>query len=57
MKESAAFIVRSHISRLGQLVLKKPELPDGFQESIFKGQVREGGRRVCDLLVHDSLIG
>ena len=23
-------------------MLKKPELPDGFQQNIFKGQVREG---------------
>ena len=32
------------------------ELPRGFQQSIFKGQVREGGLRVCDQLVHNSLI-
>ena len=37
--------------------LKSPELPKGFQQSIFKGQVREEGRRVCDQLVQGSLIG
>ena len=25
-------------------MLKKPKLPDRFQESIFKGQARAGGR-------------
>ena len=29
----------------------------GFQQSIFKSQVREGGCRVCDHLMHNSLIG
>ena len=37
--------------------LKKPELPEEFQQSIFKSQVREPGRRVCDQHVHNSLIG
>ena len=41
----------------GWLVLN-PELPRGFQQSIFKGQVRGwGGHRVCDQLVHSFLIG
>ena len=39
----------------GQLVLKIPELPAGFQESIFKGQVREGCQRyvisLCTILM------
>ena len=35
----------------------KPKLFKGFQQSIFKGQVREGGDRVCDQLVHSSLFG
>ena len=26
-----------------QLVLKRPELPEGFQEKVFKDRVREGG--------------
>ena len=30
-----------------QLVLKTPELPDAFQESIFKGQLREQGVPGC----------
>ena len=42
---------------LGQLILRKPELPDGFQGNIFKGKVREGSCSVCDQLVHDSLTG
>ena len=57
VKESAAFIVSHTVSCLGQLVLRKPKLPDGIQESIFKGKVREGSRKVCDQLVHNSLIG
>ena len=38
-------------------MLKRPELPDGFQGSIFKDKVREGSRRFFDQLVHSSLIG
>ena len=41
----------------GQLVLRTLKLPDGFQESIFKGKVREGSPRVSHQLVHNSLIG
>lgn len=32
----------------GWLVLKTPELPEGLQESIFEGHVREGSRQVGD---------
>ena len=28
---------------------KNPKLPGGFQQSIFKGQVRERNPRVCNL--------
>ena len=38
-------------------MLKRPELPDGFQENIFKGEVREGNHRVCDQLLNSSLFG
>ena len=41
----------------GWFMLKKTKLPEGFQQSIFKGKVREGYPRVCDCLVHNSLIG
>ena len=40
-----------------QLMLRKPELPNGFQGNIFKFQVREGNPRICDQLVHNSLTG
>ena len=36
---------------------KKPKLLEGFWQIIFKSQVREWCRRVCDHLVHSSLIG
>ena len=36
---------------------KSPELPEKFQQNIFKGQAREGCCRVCDQLVYSSLIG
>ena len=36
---------------------KRPELPEGFQQGIFKGQVRDGCPRVCDQLLHNFLIG
>ena len=48
VKESAAFIVRHQARGPEQLVLKKPELSGGFQQSIFEGKVREGSPRVCD---------
>lgn len=57
MKESTMFIAVQQARSPGKLILKTPELPDGVQESIFKGQVREGGHRVCDQLIQNSLIG
>ena len=40
-----------------QLVLKRPELPNGFQGQVFKDKVREVGGAVCDQLVDILLIG
>ena len=40
-----------------QLGLKTPELPDGFQQVVFKGQMREGHLGLWDQLVHNSLNG
>ena len=37
-------------------MLKKRKLLDEFQQIIFKGKVREWSPRICDHLVHDSLI-
>ena len=54
VKENAVFIAGHQARSPGQLVLKTP---NGFQENIFKGQVREESCRVCDQLVHSSLIG
>ena len=36
---------------------KTPKLLKGFQQNIFKGQVREGRPRLCDQLMHSFLIG
>ena len=36
--------------------LKSLELPKRFQQSIFKSQVREGDCRVCDQILHNSMI-
>ena len=36
---------------------KNPKLPEEFQHSMFKGQVREGRPRGCDQLVRNFLIG
>ena len=38
-------------------MLKKLELPEGFQGKVFKDRVREGGCGVCDQLVDILLIG
>ena len=35
----------------------KPQTPWRVSARPFQGQVREGGSRVCDQLLHDSLIG
>ena len=39
-----------------QLMLKRPELPNGFQRRVFKDSVRREGGRMCDQLVHNSLV-
>ena len=40
MKEKCSF---GAYKESEQLVHQKPKLPDGFQENIFKGKIREGG--------------
>ena len=40
VKESAGFYSGHQARSPGKLVLKTPELLDGFQQSIFKGQMR-----------------
>ena len=35
------------------LMLKRPNLKDGFQERVFKGKIRDEGYRVCDFLLAD----
>ena len=36
---------------------QNPKLPEGFQQSIFRSQVRAGAHRVGDQFMHNSLIG
>lgn len=57
VKEGAVVIAGRQPRSPGQPGLKTPELPDGFRESIFKGQVRQEPCGVCDQLVHSSLLG
>ena len=52
---------RSQTSSMGLLRLKKPELPDWFQGTVFfffffKGKVREGRDSICDQFMHNSTI-
>ena len=42
VKESIGFIAGRQARSSGQLMLKTPKLPNGFQESIFKGKERRG---------------
>ena len=56
MKESAAFIAGCQVRVQGSWCLKHLDSPMGFGKP-FKVQVREGSPRVCDQLVHSSLIG
>ena len=43
--------------REGELVLRRPKLPDGFQARVFKDSVRGEGRRVREQLVDLLCIG
>ena len=38
-------------------MLKRPELPDGFQGRVFEDRVREGGCGVPEQLVDILLVG
>ena len=49
-------LLQGQAKRAEQLMLKRPELLDGFQRSNFNGKVREWSRKVCDQLVHNFLI-
>lgn len=42
-------LLQEHIRRTGGLCSKTPKLPERFQQSIFKGQIRERNPRVCNL--------
>ena len=42
---------------MGGFNLRTSEPPKGFQQIAFKSQVRDGGCRVCDQTVYNSLIG
>ena len=57
MKESTVFICRSPSKEKGQLMLKRPELPYGFQGRVFKGNIRGEGCRMPDQLLDILLIG
>ena len=56
VKQSAAFIAGS-TKNSRQLVLKMPELPNSFQEKVFKDRMREGVGGVCDQLMDILLTG
>ena len=50
-------LLQGNARRWAAHAFKNPELPEGFQQSIFKSQVLEWCCRVCNQLVHNSLIG
>lgn len=47
---------RASSKKNGQLMLKRPKFPEGFQERVVKGSVRRGFR-ACDQLVCNSQVG
>ena len=49
-------LLQGHARRTGSLCSKPPKLLEVFQQSIFKGQVREGHPRLCDQLIQNSLV-
>ena len=54
--EKNSFIAGHQERSSGQLVLKRPELPEGFQGKVYKDRVRKGVCGVCDQLVDLLLI-
>ena len=50
-------LLQGHARRRVAHALKSPELPEGFWQSIFKSQVREGVLRLCDQLMRSFLSG
>jgi len=60
VKENESFVLRCQTRNPGQLMFKKKKksrLLKGIQGSTCKGMVGEGSHRVCDGLMHNSLIG
>lgn len=57
VKKSMVFLAGHEVRSPAQLGLKNPEIPDKFQQVVFKGQMREGHLGLCDQLVHNSLNG
>ena len=56
-EEKCSVYCRAPSKESRQLVLKRPELPEGFQGKVFKNRMREGCCGVCDQLVDILLIG
>lgn len=61
-RENTVFVAGHHTRSSGQLVLRKPECPEGFQQRSFKGEVREVAGHVISLctalcLVEGELTG
>ena len=55
--ERDSFITGHQGRSPGQLAIKRPEPPEGFQGKVFKDRVREGGCGECGQLVDLLLIG
>ena len=49
-------LLQGHARRWVTHAPKSPELLEGFWQNILKSQVKEGRHRVCDHLMHNSLI-
>lgn len=56
MKESTAFVAGFQARRMGQLVLKRPQFPNGFQGRVFKDNIKDEHCRVHDQLMDFLLI-
>ena len=49
-------LLQGHARRTSSLCSETPKLLEVFQQSIFKGQVREEHPRLCDQLMQNSLV-
>ena len=49
-------LLKGHARKGGFYPKKNSQLPEGFWQRTFESQMRKGGCKVCDQLMHSSLM-